>query len=143
MSLPISQLMKIAVLTAERDETVSTALDRMRTAEVRHLLVVDSTRHLVGVVSERDPDRATAMMQTAEGKRDGLRVGDVMRTKPLHVRPTLAAHEAAAMLIEHKIGMLPVVDEGGVVYGVVTATDFLEVAREALLGVDPARRAGA
>jgi CBS domain-containing protein len=143
MSLAISQLMKSVVLTAERDEAVSTALDRMKKAEVRHLPVVDSTRHLVGVVSEGDLDRATAMMQTAEGKREGLRVGDVMSTKPLHVRRSLAAHEAAAMMIEHKIGILPVVDEAGVVCGVVTATDFLEVAREALLGVDPARRAGA
>jgi CBS domain-containing protein len=47
------------------------------------------------------------------------------------------------MMIEHKIGMLPVVEPDGRVVGIVTETDFLEVAREALLGVEPARRARA
>ncbi|MGZ3408645.1 MAG: CBS domain-containing protein [Polyangia bacterium] len=47
------------------------------------------------------------------------------------------------MLIEHKIGMLPVVEADGRIVGIVTETDFLEVAREALLGVEPSTRAQA
>jgi CBS domain-containing membrane protein len=143
MSLPISKVMKSTVLTAERSEAVSAALGRMQKAEVRHFPVIDGTRRLIGVVSERDLGRAAAMMQTAEGTRDTLRVGDVMNKEPLRVTRSLPAHEAAAMMIEHKIGMLPVVDEHGIVCGIVTAIDFLEFAREALLGVEPARRAGA
>jgi CBS domain-containing protein len=141
--MQIAQVMKTAVLTAGRTESVSAALDRMEKANVRHLPVVDGEQRLIGVVSERDLGRAVAMMQVAEGKRELLRVGDVMNAEPLRIPRSLPAHEAAAMLIEHKIGMLPVVDERGVVCGVVTATDFLELAREALLGVDPTRRAGA
>lgn len=38
---------------------------------------------------------------------------------------------------------LPVVDPDGRIVGIVTETDFLEVAREALLGVEPALRAPA
>jgi CBS domain-containing protein len=143
MALPVSRVMKSPVLVAERSESVSAALDRMEKASIRHLPIVDGARHLVGVVSERDLSRAAAMMQTAEGKREILRVGDIMHAEPLRIPGSLPAHEAAAMMIDHKIGMLPVVDDGGTVCGIVTATDFLEFAREALLGVDPARRAGA
>jgi len=66
-----------------------------------------------------------------------------MRTDVLKVPPEIPAHEAAAMMIEHKIGMLPVVENDGQLVGIVTETDFLEVAREALLGVEPALRARA
>jgi CBS domain-containing protein len=143
MSLQVSKLMKQPVLVAAGDDYVATMQERMQRAGVRHLPVVDAQRRLIGVVSDRDLMRVAAAMETAEGKRETLRVCDVMQSEPLRATLALPAHEAAAMMIDHKIGMLPVVDDTGVVQGVVTATDFLEVAREALLGVDPSGRARA
>jgi acetoin utilization protein AcuB len=141
--LSIADVMKRNVLTAERDESIRAALARMQAAGIRHLPVVDGAHRLVGVVTDRDLMRAAGIMETADGKRGRLHVGDIMHADGLRVRRELPAYEAASMMIENKIGMLPVVDEDDVVCGIVTATDFLEVAREALLGVDPNLRAEA
>ncbi len=143
MGIAVSRLMKTHVVALSPSETLATALARMVEAGVRHLPLVDRNGHLVGVVSQRDVLRAIDVMRTAEGKRSQLRVGDVMQREVYKVTPELPAHEAAAMMIEHKIGMLPVVDGKDRVVGIVTETDFLEVAREALLGVVPSQRASA
>jgi acetoin utilization protein AcuB len=132
MALPISEVMKRNVLLAERNEGVSMSLARMDEAGVRQLPVVDNGRHLIGMVSERELGRAAAMMQAAEGRRELLRVRDVMRPEVLRIPRDMPAHEAAALMIANKIGMLTVVDEEGAVCGIVTAADFLEIARDAL-----------
>ena len=48
------------------------------------------------------------------------------------MRPDDPADKAVAIMIEHKIGSLPVVDEEENLIGIVTETDFLQVAYRAL-----------
>lgn len=139
----ISQLMKKRVIFLPATASLDTAADRMEEAGIRHLPVADGSGRLVGVVTQRDVSRARDIEVTAEGKRRQLRLSDIMRTDVLKVPPELPAHEAAAMMIEHKVGMLPVVDGEQRIIGIVTETDFVEVAREALLGVSPEKRASA
>jgi CBS domain-containing protein len=55
------------------------------------------------------------------------------------VRPDTPASDAATILLERKIGSLPVVNSDGQPIGIVTETDFLQVARRALLGKMPER----
>jgi CBS domain-containing protein len=143
MTMNVAQLMKRTIVSLPSSANLDTAAACMEEAGIRHLPIVDGSGLLVGVVSQRDVARARDVIRTAEGRRQQLRLGDIMRTEALKVTPELPAHEAAAMMIEHKIGMLPVVEPDGRVVGIVTETDFLEVAREALLGVEPARRARA
>jgi CBS domain-containing protein len=143
MSITVAKLMKTHVIVLGPDESLNVGMARMTESGVRHLPIVDREGHLVGLVSRPDLVRAIDVMRTAEGKRQPLKLRDVMITHVYRATPELPAHQAAAMMIEHKIGMLPVVDEGGHVVGVVTDTDFLEVARETLLGVEPTHRAQA
>jgi CBS domain-containing protein len=98
------------------------------------------SRKLVGMLSAHDIEQALAILATVEGKRLTLDVGDICTEDVPRVGPELPAHEAAEILIESHADGLPVVDTDGEVIGVVTATDFVEVAREALAGVDPQRR---
>ena len=61
------------------------------------------------------------------------------------IAPDALALEAVDLLLDHKIGCVPVVTEDGQLVGIVTETDFLRVARDGLLGASPgrdARRAG-
>ena len=53
-----------------------------------------------------------------------LTVGSVMRRAVITVDPQRDAAEAARIMLDHKIGALPVVD-GGVVVDIVTETDML------------------
>ena len=55
------------------------------------------------------------------------------------VRATTPAHEAATLMIEQKIGCLPVVGEDEQLVGIITETDFLEVAARALRGAEIGR----
>ena len=48
------------------------------------------------------------------------------------VCPDAPASEAAARVLEHKVGSLPVVDEDEELVGVITETDLLRVAHQAL-----------
>src|SRR5262249_26761438 len=111
MSLSIAQLMKTNVVALAPNETLSTGLQRMTDWSIRHLPIVDGSGALLGIVSQRDLVRAIDVMRTAEGTRQHLVLGDVMKRDAYKATPSLPAHEGAAMMIEHKIGILPVVDE--------------------------------
>jgi CBS domain-containing protein len=139
----VATLMKRPVVSLHANVNLDAAWACMEENGIRHLPIVDATGHLDGIVTQRDLVRARELMRAAEGRRQPLRVGDIMTTEIVRATPELPAHEAAAMMIEHKIGMLPVVEADGRIVGVVTATDFLEVAREALAGIAPERRARA
>lgn len=141
--MTVRQLMKTPAVVVHSRTPLTSAREQMLRAGIHHLPVVDVGGALLGMVSERDVDRAMSLMAAAEGLRQTLTVGDITTGGGLRVGPELPAHEAAAMLIESSSDGLPVVDGGGHVIGILTATDLIEVAREALLGVEPARRARA
>jgi len=127
--------MKVNLRTiCERDD-VALASNEMARDEIRHLLVVDMDGRLVGVVSDRDLLRAADRAAT---------IGAVMSRDVLTVGPGTSAAYAAERLIRGKYSALPVVDNDGHPIGIITCTDFLDIACRALLGFDPvARRAHA
>ena len=139
----IEAVMKQHVVTAHPHTSVRAGLAAMAEAGVRHLPVVDETGLLVGLVSQLDLVRALDRMLVAGGARGDLEVGDVMSVSVFRATRKMPASEAATLMIEHKIGALPVVDGNGRVIGIVSETDFLEIAREALLGVNVEARAHA
>jgi acetoin utilization protein AcuB/CBS domain-containing protein len=56
-----------------------------------------------------------------------VKVYEVMAERPLSVTPQTSLREAAVMMIENKIGGLPVVDGSGDVVGIITESDLFEV----------------
>jgi CBS domain-containing membrane protein len=122
VKMTVADLMTTPPLVVRPSATTAWARTRMRRADVRHLAVVDARGQLAGILSDRDLARP------------GRTVADVMTSSPLSVRPETRASEASALLLDHKIGALPVVDEEGRVVGIVTETDFLRLAHQALGG---------
>jgi len=120
--------MSTAVMTADANETVKEAHSDMQVGVIRHLPVLDDRRRLVGMLSDRD------VMRVVGAKRNG-KVADIMSREVVTIRPEAPAHEAASLMIDLKIGSLPVVDEEGNLVGMITQTDYLELARRALLGL--------
>jgi acetoin utilization protein AcuB len=114
--------------TVAPDCSIGAALGRMRRAEVRHLLVVDADQ-LVGIVSHRDWSRVQA-----GGLLDGWEeqpVTRIMTEDPVTVAPDTPATAAARVLLERRIGCLPVRD-GGAIVGIFTTSDALEALLSAL-----------
>ena len=120
--------MSTAVITADASETVKEAHADMQVGVIRHLPVLDDRRRLVGMLSDRD------VLKVVGAKRNG-KVADIMTREVVTIRPDAPAHEAARMMMDLKIGSLPVVDDAGTLIGLVTQTDYLDLARRALLGL--------
>ena len=125
-TLRVEDLMTTAVIALDGTQLIKEAREEMRLAGIRHLPVIDRHEHVIGILSNRD----------VLGAPQGGRVAEVMSRHVLTVRPQTPAHEAAALMLHHKIGSLPVVGDEEQLVGVITETDFLGVARRALLGED-------
>jgi|MudIll2142460700_1097286.scaffolds.fasta_scaffold06509_2 CBS domain-containing protein len=123
--MKVSDLMTTALVTINASEQLSEAKIDMEMSLVHHLPVVDDRGRLVGIVSDRDIVR----------RADKKRVSDVMSRDIVTTRPDAPAHLAASMMLEFRIGAVPVVDDDGALVGVVTITDYLALARRALLGL--------
>ena len=116
--------------TVTPDATVPEALTLMETHRVRHLPVVEGTT-VVGVLSRGDiaaamPSKATSF---SAGEitylANKLKVGKVMTRDPLTIDPDSLLEEAAVLMRDNKIEMLPVVEHGKLV-GVITESAILD-----------------
>ncbi len=114
--------------TVAPDCSIGAALGRMRRAEVRHLLVVEADR-LVGIVSHRDWRRVRDGEALANW--ESQPVARIMTEDPVTVAPETPVTIAARVLLERKIGCLPVRD-GEAIVGIFTTSDALEAFLSAL-----------
>ena len=103
------------------DSSISAALARMQGAEIRHLLVGDGDR-LSGIVSNRDLGR---LVGDVAAPLLSAPVSRIMTEDPVTVAPETPVTAAARVLLEMKIGALPVRD-GGDIVGIFTTADALE-----------------
>ena len=119
------------VVTFFAEQSLPLAEDVMKFKHVRHLPVIDDARHLVGLVSHRDllaaqiSNRVGLTHDERQAVQEHVRVGHIMTKDVWTVRPEVNASIAAATLLDHKFGCLPVVDDHSVLVGIVTERDFL------------------
>jgi acetoin utilization protein AcuB len=116
-------------LTVPVDTPVVEARRTMLEHRIRHLLVTDGGR-LAGIVTDRDirlnmPSPATSLsVWEINYLLARMTVGSVMTKSVITVDPNRNAVEAARIMLDHKIGALPVVD-GGTIIGIMTETDIM------------------
>jgi CBS domain-containing protein len=122
-------LMTVDPVTVTPETAVTEARRLMLDRRIRHLVVTDGGR-LAGIVTDRDirlnlPSPATSLsVWEINYLLARLTVESVMTKAVITIDPERDAVEAARIMLDHKIGALPVVDEGAVV-GIVTETDVL------------------
>lgn len=130
------------VVTAGPDDPIAEAAGRMRERAVRHLVVVHGGAP-VGVLSDRDlkefsPSSATALdVYELHYLLAKARVREAMRTPVVVAAPETPVEEAALLMLEHRVGSLPVVEAGRLV-GIITETDI----DRALVDITGARHGG-
>jgi CBS domain-containing protein len=122
-------------------DSIRTVLTKLAEADVRHLPVI-SNGALVGIVSDRDlrevvPSARDALERPLESERILARpVSALMSSDVVSVTPGDDLVEAIDLMIEHRIGAVPVVDpDSAEVVGIVSYVDALRAARE-LLALD-------
>ncbi|WP_028045009.1 IMP dehydrogenase [Cellulomonas sp. URHE0023] len=103
-------------------EATLAELDRLcGTYRVSGLPVVGADGLLLGIITNRD------LRFVPPGDFETLRVRDVMTAMPLITAPVgIARDDAAALLAKHKIEKLPLVDDAGILRGLITVKDFVK-----------------
>ncbi len=124
----VSHYMQTDLLTVQPDDPVELVAELMSWERVRHVLVEDPSGKLVGLVTSRAVQRHIASVgadRTSLGA-ETVAIADIMRRELFTVSPDARAVDAIELMRHHRIGCLPVVQEGHVV-ALVRETDFLEV----------------
>ncbi len=124
--------MRAPAVTANIAAFLSDTLALMREHDIRRLPIVVDTGELRGIITQgdirgADVFRAAGLdpLDIAEALRQ-IRVYEVMTENPITVLPDTSLREAALLMIENKIGGLPVVDEDNIVVGIITESDLFE-----------------
>ncbi len=134
----VKHLMTAPAISFFEEQTLPLADEIMRLKHLRHLPVVNERQHLVGIVSHRDLLSAQISNQTGMARdvrnavQAHVRIGQIMTREVWTVQPDVPASVAAATLVDHKFGCLPVVDMAGVLIGIITEHDLLRYAVKVL-----------
>ena len=130
----------------EPDMSIVEAQNIMAETKVRHLPVVEEGKCLIGLITRqrmRIPPTELASLNVWEITRflSNLKVKDVMvkRNNVVTTSPDVALEEAAKVMIENKIGSLPVLEEG-IVIGIITEIDMMAQLTDLLGGNEPGVR---
>lgn len=111
--------MIIDPVTLTPDATLQDAHDLMRTYKIGGIPVIDYNRKLVGILTNRDLRFETNLRRT---------VKDIMTTANLITAPIgTTLEQAEAILQQHKIEKLPVVDDHNTLMGLITYKDIIKV----------------
>ena len=130
--MDVKDVMQTAVTAVPPDARVSTAYQMMtmRSARIRHLPVVTDQGFLVGIITDRDVRRAAASDAPPLAEYElpslleKLRVQDIMTPEVVTVHCTTPVVEAGLIILEKKVGCLPVVHDNRL-QGILTVTDLL------------------
>ena len=116
-----------AVYTITPDSTVRDLLDVLAELNVGALIVSDDGKAMLGIVSERDIVRK---LRTVESPRD-MTVADIMSTDVQLCGPEDSFGDLMAVMTEHRVRHIPVLDDGTIV-GVVSIGDAVKYRMEQL-----------
>ncbi len=113
----VSKRMKKTVVTVGPEDHLATVQKKMKEGGFRRTPVVENGR-LVGIVTDRD-------IRQHLGYLEKTKVNVAVSEKLITVAPQTTLEEAAKLLLKHKIGGLPVVEDGQLV-GIITTSDILQ-----------------
>ena len=134
-SLRVKDVMSREVRTVARNDQLGVADALIQRERIRHLPVTDEDGLVCAVVSQRDLFRGALLRALGYGSRAEERilkqvlVKEAMSGELYTTNPETLVTEAAQLMIERKIGCLPVID-GDKLVGIVTETDLVRLVAE-------------
>ena len=133
--LQVRDVMSREVHTVKRNDELGIADALMKQERVRHLPVLDGDGEVCAVVSQRDLFRGALLRALGFGSRaeesmlKQVAVKEAMSSEIQTTAPDTPVADVARLMIERKIGCLPVIENGKLV-GIVTETDFVRLVAE-------------
>ncbi|MFJ8942576.1 CBS domain-containing protein [Streptomyces sp. NPDC102395] len=135
----VSDVMTHTVAAIGRGASFKETVRMMHDWKVSALPVLEGEGRVVGVVSEADllpkeefrdsdPDRQTQLRRLSDlAKAGAVTAGELMTSPALTVRADATLAQAARAMAHAKVKRLPVVDELGMLQGIVSRADLLKV----------------
>ncbi len=129
VEMRVLDLMTEEVVTLDRNDEIALADDLMNLGRIRHIPVLDDEA-LAGIITQRDLFRSALLQSLGDGTiaqdraLTWIRIKSVMSTDVVTVSPTTPVRVAAKLMIQQKIGCLPVLEQGKLV-GILTEADFV------------------
>jgi acetoin utilization protein AcuB len=133
-------------MMAEPQMSILEARDFMAKHDIRHLPVAGDGKRLLGLITRQsllvEPGRLGSLdVWEISRYLSTMTVGDVMidAADVVTTGPETTLEDAARIMVEHRIGCLPVVEEG-IVVGLITETDLLRQLMEMMATKQPGTR---
>lgn len=118
------------------DATVLEASVLMEEKQIRRLPVIDEEDVLIGIISDGDVREALSIYNTTNPYAPDqdevlLAVDEIMSAPVFAVGPDEPVSKAVKLMLQHKFGGVPVVDEARHPIGVITESDIFRLLLEA------------
>jgi len=127
----VKEIMSPHPVVAEPDMPVTRAERLMKESNIRHLPVIREGKGLVGLLTRETLSRAlpsemsTLTIWELNYQLSRIKISEVMVKKVISVAEDATVEQAARIMIDHKIGSLPVMRDGDLV-GIITDIDLLQ-----------------
>ncbi|OWJ55651.1 CBS domain-containing protein [Pyrodictium delaneyi] len=129
----VDEYMSTPVVVVRPDDSLARARRLMIRYRIGRLVVIDDQERPIGIITKADFVRL-ASGQLTRRPLDAIIVKEVMTENPVVIRSDRSLREAARLMLQHKVGGLPVVDESGKLVGMITKTDVVRAYAEKLRG---------
>jgi CBS domain-containing membrane protein len=126
----VSDFMSTDTVTIKRNDHLILADHAMKERAIRHLLVLDESGLVCGILSQRDLFRGALLKNLGYGgylekkMLNSIVAKEAMVSPVITTTPTTPIEQAANTMLEHKIGCLPVISNGEL-QGILTEGDFV------------------
>jgi len=128
----VKDIMSREVFLVDKDQNIQDALKIMKKHKISRLPVVNTNhqheKELVGIMTEKDIARRLGSSRYGNLAPSHFHVSTVMTSNPLTIESSKSIGKAAQLMIENKIGGIPVVDQGEIL-GMITKTDFINTCK--------------
>ncbi|HEY5501952.1 MAG TPA: CBS domain-containing protein [Candidatus Anoxymicrobiaceae bacterium] len=134
--MKVSDRMTGDAITVQADDPIRVAMDLIDQKQLRRFPVMKDG-DLVGIVTDRDLRNTTASSVVLTEKKyhdfllDNVKIESIMSANPRTVSPQSDLKDAARLILEIKVGGLPVLQDGRLV-GIITETDLIDTLLEQL-----------
>ena len=119
----VQEFMTRDPITVRPESDPLAAIALLKACGFRHLPVVAAGGALVGIVDRTDLESFVALAGSPGVAKRQHRVEQAMTREVISVPPDCPLEEAASLMVQHRIGSLPVVEAGRLV-GIITETDI-------------------
>lgn len=130
--MKVTNLMTEKLKTIDKDQNLSDAIKLMGKNKVSRLLVLntnhDHKKELVGIISERDIARKIGSSKLEKKPLARVHVSSVMVKDVITVDENKDLVDVAKLMLDNRIGSVPVMDFEDNLVGIVTKADFLSLA---------------